>query len=176
MRYVAALLVALALFAAVPVAAERVTTIDAIALRENILSVDHEWMRPNQTSIGVKLAAGQQLGDSGEMTLLGAGLGKRWYVAAPSNEAHKAYAGGYLFGQHITLDNGLGVGAQTAVGLISELGFKVKTRRGATIDVGPVVTIPVYTKAVYPDGDVEVTDVRFTPITNTWKLGLGFSW
>ncbi|MGI6609475.1 MAG: hypothetical protein ACOX4G_03060 [Limnochordia bacterium] len=176
MRYVAALLIALVLFSAVPVAAERVTTIDAIALRENILSLDHEWIRSDLTSTGIKLAAGQQSGDSGEMTLLGGALGKRWYVAAPGNTAQRAYAGGYVFGQHIVLDDGVKTGSQTAVGLVSELGFKVRTRLGATIDVGPVVTIPVYAKAVYPDGEVETTDVRFTPITNTWKLGVGFSW
>ncbi|MGI6083327.1 MAG: hypothetical protein ACOYEP_10685 [Limnochordia bacterium] len=175
MRYVATVLVAFVLFAVAPAAAERVTTIDTIALRENVLSVDHEWVR-DLTSVGIKLAAGRQTADSGELTLLGGGIGKRWYVAAPGNENHRAYAGGYLFGQHISLDDGQDVGSQSAIGLISELGVKVKTRWGATIDVGPVVTIPVYAQAVYPDGDVETTDFRYTPITNTWKIGVGFSW
>ena len=174
MRYIATVLVAFTLFAAIPAAAERVTTIDTIALRENILSVDHEWVR-DLTSVGIKLAAGRQIADTGELTLLGGGIGKRWYVASDDHK-HRAYAGGYLFGQHISLDDGQDVGSQSAIGLISELGFQVKTRWGATIDFGPVVTIPVYAQAVYPDGDIETTDFRYTPITNTWKIGVGFSW
>ena len=81
----------------------------------------------------------------------------------PDDHKHRAYAGGYLFGQHISLDDGQDVGSQSAIGLISELGFQVKTRWGATIDVGPVVTIPVYAQAVYPDGDIETTDFPLHP-------------
>lgn len=174
MRYVAALLVALVVVAAVPVAAERVTTIDVMPLRENILSLDHEWIGSNLTSTGIKLALGRQVLDADEMTLLGGAIGRRWYIAAQDNPARKVYTGGHLFGQQIKTENQGGTETHSAVGIISELGFKVRTRLGATIDVGPTVTVPVYTRAAYPDGEVD--ESFLAPIATNWKIGVGFSW
>lgn len=174
MRYVTAILVAMVLVTPLPVAAERVTSIDGMALRENVLSLDHEWIRPNSTSAAIKVALGRQVVDTSEMTLLGGAIGKRWYIGAPENSARSIYAGTYLYGQQVRTVDGSEVESQTALGAISELGFRVKTRFGPTLDMGPAVTIPVYARANYPDG--EIADVRFPAITTSWKVGLGISW
>lgn len=174
MRYVTAIVTAIVLLVAMPVTAGSVTTIDALPLRENILSVDHEWIGPDLTSTGLKLALGKQEADWGEMALLGGAIGKRWYVASHDTPARQIYTGGYLFGQQVRTVNVEGTESQTVVGIISELGVRLQTRLGPTIDIGPVATIPVYGHTIYPDGEID--DLRFPPILTNWKVGLGFSW
>jgi hypothetical protein len=194
MKSIIVIVAAVAIFTAGPaMAAEKSVSIDGIALRENVISLDHEWMGPGHVSTNLKLALGKQKVEDADMSLLGLAIGKRGYISSPEYPAVSLYAGGYLYGQTVSAsvlemsEDQAQPSAQvpvsqtprfterrSSVGLMSDLGLKFRAAKNLTLEVGPEVTVPFVIHRSNSDGQSETQ--RFPSIATNWRLGLGYTW